>query len=69
METKYSVVHFVEENSVEAVPVIWLSADKKHCLWPNAKDKKSIRRLKKKSSPPGSDWTTYAIRILGTYGK
>lgn len=29
----WSVVHFIEDNSVEAVPMIWLKKDM--CAWPN----------------------------------
>lgn len=34
MNSTYSVVHFLDENSVEAVPSIWMK-NNGTCAWPN----------------------------------
>jgi len=32
--TKYSVVHFYDDNTVEAVPTFWFRKNNGTCAWP-----------------------------------
>jgi len=41
----WNVVHFIQENSVEAVPSKWYNDKLKKCAWP--KDKSKIKLLLK----------------------
>ncbi|XP_029174597.1 uncharacterized protein LOC114943181 isoform X1 [Nylanderia fulva] len=64
--SKFCIVHFMEEDTVEVVPDFWIkeSAGILQCQWPNTSfpAKSVIRR-----TIPHQDWPVYQCRILGTF--
>lgn len=61
----YSVVHFFGDNSVEAVPTLWIKQKKGFCAWP--KNKLSIAKLiSQKSIPNEIEYDYFESRILKT---
>lgn len=59
----WTVVHFLNDNSVEPVPSHWVSQDKKSCFWPNNSGIANKLRLNR-SKPNSFDFTSYECRIL-----
>lgn len=66
--SSWTVVKFIEENSVEAVPTSWIK-DNKHCLWPSLQYNKVIQAIRN-NQEPDVDWPLYEITIFrnSTYG-
>ncbi|XP_025406739.1 uncharacterized protein LOC112680767 isoform X2 [Sipha flava] len=48
--TKYSVVHFYDDNTVEAVPKFWFRKNNGTCAWP--KNTKNFHKLVEKHCIP-----------------
>lgn len=65
----FVVLEFPEEQTVEAVPAIWLTSDKTGCRWPNKVTPSFTNKKKDKNSSPGDGWTVYKCRVLGEFGK
>lgn len=63
------VVHFIEGDSVEAVPTIWYIFDTNMCNWPPKQLTKYLPDLIKNKEIPDEDWPTFPAKILGQYGK
>lgn len=64
----WTVVEFVDTNTVEAVPTAWIQNDE--CFWPTMTRNRIILEIKK-NSQPNTCWPRYKVRIFkdGTYGK
>jgi len=61
MESFYSVVHFVNENTVEGVPSNWIKDNT--CAWPfNQKNTKKM--IEQKYHPNNKEFTYFKIRML-----
>lgn len=43
----YSVVHFIDDNSLEAIPGNWFNSVEQVCTWPQRTQKKLLCLLKK----------------------
>jgi len=60
----YSVVYFIEENTVEGVPMSWVK-ENGTCAWPlnhiNAR-----KLIENKYKPNTKEFKFYKIRVLGT---
>jgi len=63
----FTVVIFLTDNKVEAVPTLWIKSDSE-CFWPPYTDLSKISRAIAKKKSPGPDWEIYSIRKLRTYG-
>lgn len=63
MENTYSVVHFINENSVEAVPKIWINDEKSQCAWPKSCTKPS-RLIEKRVLPNDKEFIYFKVRVL-----
>ncbi|OXA56213.1 hypothetical protein Fcan01_08715 [Folsomia candida] len=63
----FVVLEFPEEQTVEAVPAIWLTSDKTGCRWPNKVTPSFTNKKKDKNSSPGDGWTVYKCRVLGEF--
>jgi len=57
------IVIFNNDNSVEAVPDIWLK--KNNCAWP-AKSKQIKKYIERRIKPNNNDFTFFNARKLGT---
>lgn len=57
----WSIVHFLDENTVETVPSKWFSKNK--CAWPNNKSK---RHIADQSDPIPECFKWYKARALLT---
>lgn len=58
---KYAIVEFIHKE-ISIVPVIWISEDRKSCVWPPKKSKK----LCESCSPVQPGWISYdIIKICG----
>lgn len=58
----YSVVFFIKENTVDAVPSHWVK--KNLCAWPRKNIKKSIKR---KLQPNDVEFDYFPARVLKTH--
>lgn len=64
----WSVVHFLEDDSVEAVPELWVIKESKQCYWPSMNGAK-LKNLIAKCESLCSEWETFSVRIIGhAYG-
>eukprot|EP00102_Acyrthosiphon_pisum_P024186 XP_016661396.1 PREDICTED: uncharacterized protein LOC107884237 [Acyrthosiphon pisum] len=61
--TSYSVVHFFEDNSVEAVPSFWINKDGTYCAWPKNINQAS-KLIERKSIPNECEFDYFKSRIL-----
>lgn len=66
--SSWTVVEFVDSETVEAVPSLWLHNDNQ-CYWPHFPRQKINCELKKCTSP-SSNWPLYTVRVFkdGTFG-
>jgi hypothetical protein len=65
----WTVVHFIEEESVEAVPTSWIHGET--CYWPPFIGSKLTHCISNCEKPVLNTWTLHKIRELGnghTYG-
>ncbi|XP_067208045.1 uncharacterized protein [Linepithema humile] len=60
---KWTIVLFLRENDVEAVPVNWLNGDV--CYWPPYNTHKVGKAISSCEDPDISTWTLHEIRKLG----
>lgn len=58
------VVHFLNEDTVEAVPDIWYQRKNKLCAWP-LKSKNYKKLIEKKDYPNEENYEWLPARILG----
>lgn len=58
------VVHFLNDDSVEAVPETWYNRKEKLCAWPLL-SKTSKRCIEKKAYPNENNYEWLPARILG----
>ncbi|XP_040066401.1 uncharacterized protein LOC115309871 [Ixodes scapularis] len=72
---KFAVVEFLNENTVEAVPLSWVSEDKRGrqlCYWPDNMSGVEIKNYVKVSHISDGSWPRYTVKILArcnTYKK
>lgn len=59
--SNYSVVHFLKENSVEAVPSIWIKNN--YCAWPNNKLLTS-KYITNRRLPNEVEFKYFKVRVL-----
>lgn len=68
MSSKFCIVHFIEEESVEVVPDFWIFqvSGIDYCSWPphNAFSTKCVKRR----IVPDEKWPSYKCRILHSFG-
>jgi len=58
------VVHFIKENSIEAVPYTWYNSKEQKCAWPLSKN--SVKRMiEKRIYPNKLEFKWFSARILG----
>lgn len=67
MSGSWTVVKFIDENSVEAVPSSWIFNDL--CYWPPFNRDKVITAIRKNENP-NTHWPSYKVSIFrnGTFG-
>lgn len=66
----YSIVEFIDDNTIEAVPTVWVNAKKRKCAWPTTKNSSLIKKLIEFNSIPNStDFKYYVAKVLKTSGK
>lgn len=64
----YSVVVFIDDNTIEAVPTSWVKNGM--CSWPITKKHSLLRKLiERKSLPNDVEFNQYKIKVLKTTGK
>lgn len=64
---KFAVVEFLNENTVEAVPLSWVIEDKRGkqlCYWPGNMSGVEIKNYVKVSHIPDGSWPRYTVKIL-----
>ncbi|XP_039306792.1 uncharacterized protein LOC113004968 [Solenopsis invicta] len=70
MEKLWTVVHFIDENAVEAVPSTWIINNK--CYWPPFPKEKIVAAIKKHAKPntcwPSHDIKTFRNNSYDNYG-
>lgn len=64
----YSIVEFIEENTVEIIPSSWLLPDNKTALWPKDINPSTLKRYLKNRIESAADWSSVKIRVLGHAG-
>lgn len=61
----WSIVCFIEENTVECIPNFWFKNNK--CAWPSSKNKINSRLLvERRNSPNQMDFNFFKARLLAT---
>lgn len=60
--TSYAVVHFIEDNSVEAVPSFWVKKNGT-CAWPKNQSS-ALKLIDRKCIPNEIEYNYYKARIL-----
>ena len=72
LETMYSIVHFINEGSVEVVPTIWLKTKngKSDCFWPPKQSLKgqALAKALEKCLAPDARWELHPAEILKATG-
>lgn len=65
----YSVVVFIDDNTIEAVPTSWIK-NGTMCSWTITKKDSVLRKLiERKSLPNDVEFNQYKIKVLKTTGK
>jgi len=68
----FGVVVFEDDDpakeSVEAVPLSWITPRKKHCYWPSCSSTFAITKAARLCEIPDETWKLYSVRILKTTG-
>lgn len=64
----YAVVEFVEDKSVDVVPLVWLTVDNM-CYWPPFRALRLTAAVRKCEMPNRELWSQCTVRVLGRYGK
>lgn len=69
MAYKYSIVHFLDEDTVEIVPVTWIKVadDKTECFWPLINFPTKL--IKRAAFSDTETYSLHAYRIMQTYDK
>lgn len=65
---KYSIVEFIEENTVEIILSSWISSNNKTALWPKDITPSILRKYLKTNTVPNDNWSSVNIRVLGHTG-
>lgn len=67
-DTTWTVVQFLDDATVEAVPSSWVQGN--HCHWPSFPTEKLINAIKK-AETLNTCWPSHKIKIFrnATYGK
>ncbi|XP_039315658.1 uncharacterized protein LOC113004852 isoform X3 [Solenopsis invicta] len=66
MSSRFCIVHFMEENTVEVVPDFWICTSMDTCCWPNTTfPKKNVVRR----TLPNKHWKIYKCRVLSTFAQ
>ena len=64
----FAVVAFAGENSddesVEAVPISWLTPQKRHCYWPPVTQPSKLKKAISSAVEPMPDWEKHDARCL-----
>ncbi|CAL8077461.1 unnamed protein product [Orchesella dallaii] len=64
---KFAVVHFLRENSVEAVPRSWISSNQLTCAYPRKFPQNFESLRSNEESVPPAQWGRYKVKILKSY--
>ncbi|XP_067206649.1 uncharacterized protein [Linepithema humile] len=62
---KYSIVEFIEENTVEIILSSWISSNNKTALWPKDITPSILRKYLKNNTVPNDNWSSVNIKVLG----
>lgn len=65
---KYAVVEFIKSNTVDIVPVSWLSSEEDKSAWPPFKSDK-VGPLVRELHEADSTWKYHAVKVLGKAGE
>lgn len=67
-EKTWTIVQFLDDSSVEAVPSTWVQGDL--CHWPSFSKHKLYNAIRK-SEPLNTHWASHRVKIFrnGTFGK
>lgn len=68
-EKSFVIFHFLIDNSAEVVPESWLSPCQAFCWYPHAGSKTKVSKAVKAAASINEDFTKYAGRVLGVFGK
>ena len=63
---KFAIVEFIATQSVEVIPVNWLTPEEDICFWPPSKS--NFSTLLKNMACPADKWAQYKVRVLGKAG-
>lgn len=65
---KFAVVEFLEEQTVECIPLLWIAEDKSCAFWPGFVSRMKLRKAVKLEIPPEPKWKSFAIKIMAYAG-
>ena len=69
MSDKFSVVEFINSETVDVVVSNWINEDGSMCSWPPFKDSGKISKAVSTLIPCDPDWDIYKIKILNLCGE
>lgn len=65
---RYCLVKFPnEKNEIAVINIRWIDGD--FCLWPPAKDRKSLRNLVEKGAILTENWKKVKCDVIASFGK
>jgi hypothetical protein len=65
--SNFSVVHFLNDDSVEVVPSKWITEDS--CKFPDKLTKGLGKLLRNSDKEPCDSWESYKIKLVKSYGR
>lgn len=66
--SKFAVVEFTKDNTVDIVPVSWLLVEEDQCHWPSLRSDK-VAQLVKEQQKVDKRWPLFAVVVLGKASK
>ena len=66
MSSKFCIVDFTDDKSVEVVPDFWVH--KNFCFWPPRDVIFPARCVKNRTVPISDKWPAFKARVLNTFG-
>ncbi|KAK4886455.1 hypothetical protein RN001_002726 [Aquatica leii] len=60
----WTVVRFLSENSVEAVPTYWIKFSEKKCYWSPYKSPQKLTKAISNQEAPSDNWDTYSVEFF-----
>jgi len=61
----YSVVNFIDDNTVEGVPMSWVNKENRTCAWPSNHNN-ARKMIEQRYEPNNREFKYHKMRVLGS---